>query len=402
MSTDLDILRLCLTTPGTLTPVVVGAPGIGKTQRIRTLAAQMGLPTYYYTPGTHGEGFTGVVPVPGDDGYLHFPSPAAIHAAFPDGRGIYFIDELNTANPSQFPALLGMLLEGRIGDHKMPDGILRVGAMNPTSQAAAGWDLPPALANRMQYLQWAAPTGPEWSEWLCEFATGQHGPGWIKACALASAYHRKNPGRLLEDPDKVLAARFPPAFCTPRSWETAVRMLATCFDSGENTRAGQFDLYPTICEGILGKPESLEFCTWLRKNDLPDPEDLLRDPKSWEPEPNESDKVFATCFAVAEAACGDTNYGATNGKTGSANKPYTRAEKKARWAQAWRVLDRAMPLGKGIVAIAARKLSKVGVQVTNGASICDEVLKEHKDVRNVCVSLMEVCRAGGVFVGDGK
>lgn len=377
MSHEIDILRLCLTTPGALTPVVVGAPGIGKSQRIKALAESLNLDCEILSPGERGEGAFGVVPVPNGDGYLHYPPPDWVKRFADSGRGLVFVDEINTAPPALQPALLGLILDGRIGGYQLPPGVKRVAAMNPVSQAAAGWDLPPALANRMQYLTWNSPTASEWADWLCEFALRQDGTGWIKACALASMYHRKNPGRLLEDPDKVLASRFPPAFCTPRSWETAVRMLASCFDAGGDI----FSLYPSICEGVLGKPSSVEFCTWLRKNDLPDPEALLLDPLAWKPEPNESDKVFATCFAVAECAVQE-NSSDGRGK-------HSKKVRGDRQAQAWRVLERAMPLGKGLVAIAARRLSK--------DDLAQGIVREFSDVRRIVVALKDVCQAGGLL-----
>lgn len=383
-TTDIDILRLCLTTPGALTPVVVGPPGIGKSQRIRELAKSLNLDCEVLSPGERGEGAFGVVPVPNGDGYLHYPPPDWVKRFAESGRGIVFVDEINTAPPALQPALLGLVLDGRIGGYQLPPGVKRVAAMNPTAQAASGWDLPPALANRMQYLTWNAPSASEWADWLCEFAPKQDGAGFIKACSLASVYHRKNPGRLLEDPDKVLAARFPPAFCTPRSWETAVRMLASCFDAGENGRAGHFDLYPSICEGVLGKPAAVEFCTWLRQNDLPDPEDILADPSSWKIVVSESDKIFATCFAVAECAVQEN---ASDGRGGK----HTKKARSERQAQAWRALSRVMDagIGKGLVAIAARRLSK--------DELAQGIVREHADVRRIVVALKDVCQAGGLL-----
>lgn len=372
-ASELDILRLCLTTPNALTPVVVGGPGIGKSQRIKKLAKDLGWDCEVLSPGERGEGAFGVVPVPNGDGYLHYPPPDWVKRFAESGKGLVFVDEINTAPPALQPALLGLILDGRIGGYQLPPGVRRAAAMNPVSQAAAGWDLSPALANRMQYLVWSSPTASEWSDWLLSEAEYQEGRGWVKARALAAAYHRKNPGRLCEDPDKVLAGRFPPAFASPRSWETAIRMLARCIDEGLT------DSYPSISEGDIGKPMALEWCTWLRKNDLPDPEDFLKEPASWNPDPKESDKVFATCFAVAEAAIEKGN-----------GKPYTKEQREKRWHQAWRVLDRAMPLGKGIIVIAARRLcERANWPGTSFNAVLDS------DVRRIVTQLQDVLKLSG-------
>lgn len=380
MNSDINILRLCLTTPGALTPVVVGSPGIGKTQRIKKLAAELGWDCEVLSPGERGEGAFGVVPVPNDDGFLHYPPPDWVKRFAESWKGLVFVDEINTAPPALQPALLGLILDGRIGGYQLPPGVKRAAAMNPVSQAAAGWDLPPALANRMQYLQWASPSATEWTDWLLSEADGgelAERSGWTQARALAAAFHRKNPGRLLEDADKALVGRFPPAFATPRSWETAVRMLASCIDAGE------MDAYPIICEGILGKPVAVEWCTWLRKNDLPDPEKLLADPSSWKPDPKEMDKVFATCFAVSECVCSVPKSLEEKMKP-TERKVYVRN----RFESGWRVLNQAMPLGKGMVAIGARRLTKSADHPQADAL--------SSDVRRIIVSMREVLQASGM------
>ena len=375
MNSDIDILRICLTTQGALAPVVVGPPGIGKSQRIRNLAADLDLECEVLSPGERGEGAFGVVPVPNGDGYLHYPAPDWVKKFAESGKGLIFVDEINTAPPALQPALLGLILDGRIGGYQFPSGVRRVAAMNPTSQAASGWDLPAALANRMQYLTWQAPSAAQWGDWLLESAVVSEEnstPGWTKARSLAVAYHRKNPSRLIEDADKVLAERFPPAFCTPRSWETAVRMFASCIDAGKE------EIYPLIAEGIIGKPAALEWCTWLRKNDLPDPEILLASPNSWKPDVREQDKVFATCFAVAEAACSD----------GYGTNKFTKKIRGERWLAAWHVLGRAIDLGKGIIVIAARRLCKVA----NRPEVAFD-----KETRRIILSLEEVLQSSGIL-----
>ena len=368
MSREVALIELCLETPSTLAPVIIGPPGIGKTQRVRAIAKKFGWQEYYFTPGTHGEGFCGVVPFPDEDG-LKFPAPKILMNLFPKDckGGLFFIDEINTCPPALQPALLGLLLEGRIGDYVLPPQVRRIAAMNPVTQAASGWELPAALANRLQYYKWEAPSASDWVDWLltdCEIP----GPDGIKAKALAAAYHKKCPGQLLEDPDKVLSGRDIPAFATPRSWESAIRMLAKC------TEKGRMDDYPAIAEGHLGKPIAVAWATWLRQNDLPDPEDLLKNPEIWKPNAAESDKIFATCYAIAEAAIsGD----------------YSKKDKRDRWFQAWKVLNRAIPFGKGMVAIAARRLARPEFR-PEGALL-------NKDVKDIIATLKDVIAGAGLM-----
>ena len=92
-----------------------------------------------------------------------------------------------------------------------------------------------------------------------------------------------------------------------------------------------------------------------------------------------SDKVFATCFAVAEAAI----------EKGS-GKPYDKEQREKRWHQAWRVLDRAMPLGKGIIVIAARRLcERANWPGTSFNAVLDS------DVRRIVTQLQDVLKLSG-------
>jgi len=344
MSREIEILRLCLTTPNTLPVVITGGPGIGKSSRIRQLADSMGWDSVVFSVGEVGEGMFGVVPVPHADGYLHFPAAEWVKKFSADRPGVLVLDDVHATTPALQAPLAGLILDGRIGSYQLPKSVRRVGIMNPVHQGAGGWEFAANVCNRFQYHQWSSPTGAEWSDWLLEHADHQEGRGWDSARALAATFHRKLPGRLYEDPDKVLPGREVSAYATPRSWETAVRMLAACTDRG------MMEDYPALACGILGKPIGLEWMTWLQKNNLPDPEDLLADPDSWKPDPRESDKVFATCFSVAQAAIASDSH---DGKG-----KYSKAAKRGRWLASWRVLDKAMALGKGMVVIAARILAK--------------------------------------------
>ena len=76
-----------------------GPPGIGKTGMIRAFARSTGLPYERLSPAERGEGQFGVVPVPGEDGRLHYPPPDWSQK-FERG-GILFVDEINTAPPAR-------------------------------------------------------------------------------------------------------------------------------------------------------------------------------------------------------------------------------------------------------------------------------------------------------------
>jgi MoxR-like ATPase len=381
MLRDMDLLAMVVQTPGCLPANLVGAPGIGKTARVNALAAGLNWRLETLSPGMRGEGAFGVVPVPDmDANVLRYPPPDWVVGFEKDERpGLLFVDEINTAAPALQPPLLGLMHEGRIGDTILPKRVSRCAAMNPTELAASGWDLPPALANRLIYLEWSSPNVEEWTTWL--LGTNEQATGfpivnletWERefnnAKALVAAFLKVNPGKLEEDPDK-LKGRFPMAYATPRTWEAMTRLLATC-----RTVESPEAVMP-LGKGAIGEPIAIEFSTWLRENDLPDPERLLADPDSWKIDPTKTDRLFATCIAVAKAALSKGN-----------GKPYTKKELQDRWCRAWHVLDRVLPHGKDLVILPANDLAKSDVRPDGGLS--------KSDVREIVLKISPVAFAAG-------
>lgn len=254
---------------------------------------------------------------------------------------------------------MGLALDGIIAGQRLPERVKRVAAGNPVDQAAGGWDLAPALANRFVHLNWPAPSVSAWTDWLSgqsSAATGIHldldawEHQWPQARALGAAFIRSHPSCLHEDVAKVLG-RQPPAYATPRSWEAALRLLASC------RAMGCMDIYPSLAQGCLGPAVALEgadgkggaWLVWLKDNDLPDPEDLLKDPGKFSHDPRRPDRSYATLLAVAEAGLAHTN--------GKKLSPQARGE---RWNAAWEVLARGLfdlKLGKDVVLLPGRLLA---------------------------------------------
>jgi hypothetical protein len=93
-----------------------------------------------------------------------------------------------------------------------------------------------------------------------------------------------------------------------------------------------------LLSGCVGEGAALEFCQWVRELDLPDPEGLLANPKSYV-HPERADQAYAILSAVVQRAIGA---GLTAG----------------RWKAAWEILSRAAEAGGAdIAAAAARSLA---------------------------------------------
>lgn len=357
------ILSLCLQTPKCLPPLIWGDFGIGKTSRFLQMTEALGWDHELLRPAERGEGALGVVPVPSEDRkVLHYPLPDwAARLAASEKPAVVFLDEVSSTAPALQPAIMGLALDGVIAGQRLPERVHRAAAANPVDQAAGGWDLAPALANRFVHLCWPSPSASEWTAWL----TGQTEQvaveildldDWEKefaaARALGAAFIRSHPGCLHEDVGKVVSSgRTPPAYATPRTWESALRLLATC-------RAAQcMELYPALAQGCLGPAVALEGTTgdpagswlvWLKDNDLPDPEELLEDPSRFDHDPGRPDRTFATLLAVAEAGLATMN-----------GKKLSEKDRASRWECAFAVLQRGLDLnlGKDIVLLPARLMA---------------------------------------------
>lgn len=361
MSSEIDTLSLCLQTPKCLPALFWGVFGIGKTSRVLDLTSALGWDCEMIRPAERGEGALGVVPVPSEDRQvLHYPLPDWAQRFMESDRpALVFLDEVSSTPPALQPAIMGLALDGIIAGQRLPAHVRRCAAANPIEQAAGGWELAPSLANRFVHLDWPAPKVGEWVDWL----SGQNGYAggvkldldkweieWGMAKALGAAFLRRFPSALCEDMEKAVG-RTPPAYATPRTWECALRLLASC------RAAKKMELYPALAQGALGPTVAMQgssgdpagaWLVWLKDADLPDPEELLADPELLQHDPRRPDRTFATLYAVAEA-----------GLCGISGRKTTEKARLDRWQRAWAVLDKALglKLGKDIVLLPAKQLA---------------------------------------------
>ncbi|RAJ82752.1 sigma-54 interacting transcriptional regulator [Streptomyces sp. PsTaAH-137] len=241
------------------------------------------------------------------------------------GHGLLFLDELSTATPAVQAALLRVVLERRVGALQLPPGVRIVAAANPRASAADGWELSPPLANRFVHLHWVHDR---------DVVVRGLGGVWPRAelprldpAALtpAVAYARRAVCGFLEARPTLIhrlpnsEARRGGAWPSPRSWETALTLLA--FGTAASVSR---DVLALLVRGAVGDGPGLELLAHLDRMDLPDPESLLSDPPTAEL-PERGDLRQAALEAVI-AAVG------------------ARPERD-RWEAAWNVLVRALESG---------------------------------------------------------
>jgi hypothetical protein len=340
-------------TPGT-NVLLVGGPGEAKTDIIGQVTRAMGYVTAagvlcmesIYCSTRDPIDFGGVMMPDGKGGMILAPMPW-INRVIDWKRGVVFFDELNSGTPAVQAAIQTGVLTHRFGDSLLPEDTVFVAAMNETEQATGGWDLSDPLANRWQWLQWSGPDDDEWAQYeMMGESVALNIPridrtAWEAALPLAksrvAAYRRHRPGTLREQRE-AYQDRFPKAFATPRTWSQTSKLLASCYAISDDSC-----ILPLVT-GAIGQGMAVEFATWLRDADLPDPEVLLVNPSAWTPDARRMDQVYAVLYSVAAAAT----------KTVHSQKEF-----ETRWLAAWEVLGRARKVGgKDILAMAVRILAK--------------------------------------------
>ncbi|MFJ3089753.1 AAA family ATPase [Streptomyces sp. NPDC086838] len=317
-------------------PVLLwGEPGIGKSAGLEQLAAGLGLELETVIASVHEPSDFAGLPVVGDD-----PATTGVPMAPPDwavrlarrGQGLLFFDELSSAPPAVQAALLRVVLERRVGSLKLPDGVRVVAAANPPSSAADGWHLSPPLANRFVHLQWthdprtvARGMAGTWPEAAVPVVDPARTAGAVaRARGAVSGFLTARPGLVHHLPEDAESRGR--AWPSPRTWDMALRLLATGYATG----AGQ-EAVAAALTGAVGDGAGIELLSYLENLDLPDPDRVLADPDAFAL-PNRGDRQLAFLIAVVAAVQAELT--------------------RPRWEAGWAVLAKAV--AAGVPDVAAR------------------------------------------------
>lgn len=318
---------------------LIGEPGCGKSAFIRALGKALDLPVEVFIGSCRSPEDIGGYPLADIEAktITMVPSGIWVRRLIDAGKGILFIDEISTLNGAMQAATLRLIQEGVAGDVALPRDVRRVAAMNPAEIAAGGFDLAAPLANRMVHISWGVDVGVVTNGFLDEWPAPEipHLPsGWPelrKGNAIMIASFFKRFPQLVQQCPKEESKRSEP-WPSVRSWyDFAIPCLAAC----ESVQATD-EVTTTLLGGAIGTGAALEFLTWRRQLDLPDPEALLNDPKEFKVY-ERMDKTFAVLNSVVAAA--------------------TRRLTKDRWTAAWDILSSCARQGHvDIAAAAARAL----------------------------------------------
>ena len=255
-----------------------GAPGEGKSSFVEGLARQ-GFPVVTLIASIHDPTDFSGMPMH-ENGRMRFVPPEWSFAFDQAQQGILFLDELTTAPPSVQAALLRVILERKVGFRDLPPGVRVVAAANPPDMVSSGWELSPPLRNRFLHIRW------EWEEreYLEALREGfprpdlptidpaVHGECVLHWNLLVEAFLRRSPNLVrssASDEDR--------AFASPRTWEFAIHLMASCDLLGKAPKPGKEGtvVFANLLEGCVGRGPAVAFMGFVKNLHLPDPDSLL-------------------------------------------------------------------------------------------------------------------------------
>ncbi len=237
ISVDQEGLMNVLLNIAPIRPVFIwGAPGIGKSALVEKFADSVGLP-FVSLLGSQlaPEDIIGVPRIDGDTSVFLPPRTIARKEPY-----CLFLDELNACAQDVQKAFYSLIHDRRVGEYRLPEGSVVIGAGNRSQDSAIVKTMSSALVNRMFHVQ-LKPDASQWLAWGYE--NGLH--PWVLE------YITQRPDHLFMEPPKTEEP-----YSTPRSWhllsdalkewgpgirEEELRMLAYgCLSS---SHAGMFVAY---------------------------------------------------------------------------------------------------------------------------------------------------------------
>jgi len=284
-----------------------GEPGTGKSALIKQICAILGLSYYRLSPAERGEGQFGVVPVPGADGFLHYPPPEWAKD-LQDG-GVLFLDEISTAPPALQAPILGTVQLRVIGSYQFCNRVRCIGAANETQDAAGGWDLAPPLCNRFGHFDFKGLSADAWSEALLSGFGSQSQMSPESAEELEKRVLVEWPNAIATARGKIasfisrrpeLLHKRPAPGAQQKSWPSrrSVEYVTVALASAKIHNLSEMDT-DEFMAAFVGQGWVSEFRAWEAHLDLPQPSEILDGKVKFEHEARRLDRTMVVLNACA-------------------------------------------------------------------------------------------------------
>jgi hypothetical protein len=235
--------------------LLLSPPGVGKSDTVLQTAAEVGLPCRSLL-GTQiaPEDVSGIPRIVGERSV--FCPPRVLLPEEPEPFCL-FLDELPACAPDVQKAFYSLLLERRLGEHRLPEGTWVVAAGNRIEDRALVRTISSALINRVIILQVRVDL-EEWLEWA--------GANGVRDDVRA--YIAENPEALMR-----AVPTEPVPFSTPRSWAS----LSRCLDLAEGAGLLTDSVRRALALGKVTADDAGQFCDWLERGRQPRPGPTLEE-----------------------------------------------------------------------------------------------------------------------------
>jgi len=169
---------------------------------------------------------------------------------------VLFLDELNSAPPSVQAAAYQLVLNGRVGQYKLPKNVRIVAAGNRETDRGVTYRMPAPLANRFRHINMEV-NFEDWSKWAINNDIHPDVVGYLSF----------SKGDLFDFDPKSSSQ----AYATPRSWTFVSEILgATGFNE-----ASPFQQKAEIA-GAIGEGMAIKFVEHRKiASNLPNPEQII-------------------------------------------------------------------------------------------------------------------------------
>ena len=274
-------------------PVMLhGSPGVGKSDVVRQIAKQRGIELIDLRLSQLDP--VDLRGVPSVDTKKHITSWNTPSFLPTDGKGILFLDEINSAAQATQAAAYQLVLDRKLGDYVMPPGWAIIAAGNRSTDRAIVNQMSTALKNRFTHLNYEV-NNDDWCDWALRSNIAVEVLGFIRfRPMLLNEFEQRNDSK--EERERVQRLKDAQAFATPRSWEFLSKVVQQ-----KPSSAVEYELYT----GIVGEGAAAEFMGYLKYyRDLPNLDALLMNPGAAKV-PEEPATLYALATGLATKATQD-------------------------------------------------------------------------------------------------
>ena len=287
-SDTIDALNTVLTSG--LTPMLVGSPGIGKSDIVKSVAKMHNLKLIdVRLAQSDPTDLNGFPTLQNDGTRMDYAPPTTFPLEtldkVPTGYDgwLLFLDEINAAPPAIQAAAYKLVLDRQIGAHNLHKRVAIVCAGNKATDKAIVNRLSTAMQSRMIHLNLMVDTD-SWLEWANANEIDHRVISFVKF--RPELLHKFNPNHADD------------TFASPRTWEFLSKIIV---GKEKFTQVDHAVLVGTVGEGPA--TEFRAFCNVYK--DLPDIETMIKEPTTVQI-PNEPGHQYAMTTLISHNANPDT------------------------------------------------------------------------------------------------